>query len=124
MVFTKKMMKRTQKILLILLLFTRPFLSEDTLSISRYWSGVVTEGREGKLGCRASAGISRCQWRKEDRGEVEYDSDMEYDIRDNVVVKIGRSPCVKMENMCFLTIMRTEILHAGLWSCHLYGDTC
>ena len=122
MFFTKKMMKRTQKILLILLLFTRLFLSEDTLSISRYWSGVVTEGREGKLGCRASAGISRCQWRKEDRGEVEYDSDMEYDMRDNVVVKIGRSPGVKMENMCFLTIMRTEILHAGLWSCHLYGD--
>ena len=96
-------MMRSEKILPILWIFQRLCLSEDTLSISRYWNGVVSEGKEGKIGCRASGEISKCQWRKEDLKVVEYDADMKYDMEDNVVVKIGRSPGVMMYNMCFLT---------------------
>ena len=38
------------------------------------------------------------------------------------MVTISRSAGGEEDNMCFLTIMKTEIFHAGEWSCHLHGD--
>ena len=98
-------------------------LADEDLSISVYWSGVVTEGREGKIACRASGQITKCRWTKEgERRAVIFDSEEVFDARDNVMVTIGRSAGGEEDNMCFLTIMKTEIFHAGEWSCHLHGD--
>ena len=82
----------------------------------------MSEGGEGRIACRASGGMARCEWRKEGRRVVEYDSDMEYDMRDNVVVRISRSSGGEEDNMCFLTIRKVEMLHAGMWSCHVYRN--
>ena len=111
------------KIMILILILVTLTVAEDSLSISAYWSGVVTEGREGKIACRASGQITKCRWRKEgERRAVVFDSDEIFEKRDNVMETIGRSAGGEEDNMCFLTIMKTEIFHAGEWSCHLHGD--
>jgi hypothetical protein len=115
------MMPLLTKMVILILELVSLSLADEDLFISAYWSGVVTEGREGKIACRASGQITKCRWRKEgERRAVVFDSGELFDIRDNVMVTIGRSAGGEEDNMCFLTIMKTEIYHSGEWSCRLH----
>ena len=59
------MMTLLTKMMILILMLVTLTVADDTLSIPKYWSGVVTEGREGKIACRASGQINKCRWRKE-----------------------------------------------------------
>ena len=102
------MMPLLTKMMILIMILVTLSIADDSLSIPAYWSGVVTEGREGKIACRASGQITRCRWRKEgERRSVVFDSEELFDIRDNVMVTIGRSAGGEKDNMCFLPIMKT-----------------
>jgi hypothetical protein len=108
---------------LVLWIVTLSLADDSTISISKYWSGVVTEGREGRIACRASGQITWFGWRKEgDTRRKEFGSEMVFDRRDNIVVRIGRYSGDEEDNMRFLTILETETVHAGEWRCHVHGD--
>ena len=96
-------------------------IQSSKISVVKYWSTVVTTGKDAKLACKTSSDIQRCKWTNE-KDEMEFDSETKYGRRDNEVVSIGRSAGSRKDNMCFFTIDSVNEDHSGDWTCTVYGE--